>query len=376
MTSTQASGSSSIDELAAKVGRRWPAIDTCAADSKTERDRIITALESEKLIPPDCSFIVSGSLARNEFTPGPQGVGKLDKKTEGSDVDWTLLVDGAADPQHLPAVQKIAKVLQELGFKPPGPAAVFGGLAFSHELVHLIGGDNDTNRNLTRRILLLLESRALGDDNGVRDRVMRAILRRYLDEDKGYHAVHGWDIKVPRFLLNDIARYWRTMTVDYAAKRREREWSGWAIRNFKLRMSRKLIFVAGFAMCLNCELRPPHGVRKQEQSENDFYAALSDYLLGFTNRTPLEILADFGMAFDPTGTTVAELFEHYDAFLAILRDHDQRARLESMDLEEALTDPVFTRAREVGTNFQEGLNKLFFSTDGELTRKAQRYGVF
>ena len=47
-----------------------------------------------------------------------------------------------------------------------------------------------------------------------------------------------------------------------------------------------------------------------------------------------------------------------------------------MDLDEAISDPVFTRAREVGTNFQEGLNKLFFSMNDELTRKAQRYGVF
>lgn len=346
----------------------------CADDSKLQQDRIISALESEKLIPPDCSFIVSGSLARDEFTPGPAG--KAEKKTEGSDVDWTLIVDGAADPQHLPAVQKIAKLLQELGFKPPGPTAVFGGLAFSHELVHLIGGDTDTNRNLTRRILLLLESRMLGDDNGVRERVMRAILRRYLDEDKGYHVVHGWNIKVPRFLLNDITRFWRTMTVDYAAKRREREWSGWAIRNFKLRMSRKLIFVAGLIMCLNCELRPPESVRKQEQSESDFYAALSDFLLGFTNRTPLEVLAEFGMAFDSKGTTIAEIFNYYDAFLAILRDHDQRARLESMDLDAAINDPVFANARIVGNGFQEGLNKLFFSTDDNLTQKTQRYGVF
>lgn len=213
------SEANAVSTLAKKLGRTWSAIDACAADADIQRQRIIDMLRLEKLIPADCSFIVSGSLARDEFTPGPIGDGP-DNQTEGSDVDWTLLVDGEADPQHLPAVQKISNVLKELGFKPPGPTALFGGLVFSHELVHVIGGDADTNRNLTRRILLLLESRVLEEASAVRERVMRNIFRRYLDEDRGYHAVHGLRIKVPRFLLNDISRFWRTMAVDYAAKRR------------------------------------------------------------------------------------------------------------------------------------------------------------
>ena len=34
-------------------------------------------------------------------------------------------------------------------------------MAFSHEIVHHIGGQADTNRNTTQRILLLLEATAL-----------------------------------------------------------------------------------------------------------------------------------------------------------------------------------------------------------------------
>ena len=364
-----------VSTLAKKLGRTRTAIDTCAIDADTQRQRIIAVLREQKLVPSDCSFIVSGSLARDEFTPGPAGDGS-DKKTEGSDVDWTLLVDGEADPQHLPAIQEIASELEELGFKPPGPTALFGGLVFSHQLVHVIGGEDDTNRNLTRRILLLLESRALWEASAVRERVMRNIFRRYLDEDRGYHAVHGLRIKVPRFLLNDISRFWRTMAVDYAAKRRERAWSGWAIRNVKLRMSRKLIFLAGLAMCLSCQLTPPASVLKEGLSESDFYAALNDFMRGFTNRTPLDVLAGFCLEFDEYGDASAEIFDNYDAFLSILRNHDKRSRLERMDLDDAITDDVFAEARAVGDGFQGGLDKLFFETKPELRRAAQRYGVF
>jgi predicted nucleotidyltransferase len=41
----------------------------------------------------DTSVVVFGSLGRNEFT-------------EASDIDWTLLIDGSADPMHLEVTQK------------------------------------------------------------------------------------------------------------------------------------------------------------------------------------------------------------------------------------------------------------------------------
>jgi hypothetical protein len=114
MTPMPASSDSAVASLAKKLGRTWSAIDACAIDADMQRQRISDVLRKEKLIPSDCSFIVSGSLARNEFTPGPSK-GATDKKIEGSDIDWTLLVDGEADPQHLPAIQKIANVLKDLG---------------------------------------------------------------------------------------------------------------------------------------------------------------------------------------------------------------------------------------------------------------------
>ncbi len=35
-------------------------------------------------------------------------------------------------------------------------------MAFSHDIIHQIGGQDDTNKNTTQRILLLLESCAIG----------------------------------------------------------------------------------------------------------------------------------------------------------------------------------------------------------------------
>jgi hypothetical protein len=285
------------------------------------------------------------------------------------------LVDGQADPQHPAVAQNIVAQLRELNKKAPGPTAVFGGLTFSHELIHQIGGEGDTNRNTTRRILLLLESREIGQ-GGVRDRVMRGLLRRYLDEDRGYHALHDWKVRAPRFLLNDIVRFWRTMAVDYAAKRRDRQWQGWAIRNFKLRMSRKLIFAAGLAMCMSCELMPEDAfVGEGSKDPSEVYTAMQDFLIRFANRTPLASLAAFALRFGAV-STAGTLFDAYDEFLGILSDSEKRERLTSMDHDAAITDALFQETRRIGTAFQSGLTKLFFDTDTALTSATQRYGVF
>ena len=84
-------------------------------------------------------------------------------------------------------------------------------------LIHEIGGEDDNNRNTTRRLLLLLESRAIGREDAYK-RVVRSILERYLLEDRGFWR--GTQYRVPRFLQNDFARYWRTLAVDFAYKLR------------------------------------------------------------------------------------------------------------------------------------------------------------
>jgi hypothetical protein len=130
----------------------------------------------------------------------------------------------------------------------------FGNLAFSHDIIHQIGGQNDTNRNTTQRILLLLESATIGRNDQAYERVIRGVISRYLEEDTHLLTADSKRYRVPRFLLNDIVRFWRTMAVDFASQQRDRAGEGWGLRNAKLRMSRKLIFATGLLVCFSCNL--------------------------------------------------------------------------------------------------------------------------
>ena len=361
----------SLNNLVRRHAIQVSAIEAAVAKSKEKQCEVQTAL-SELLdsLPVDLDLVICGSLARGEFT-------------NGSDIDWTLMIDGAVDSNHLLIAKEVERRFREAGFQKPGPAGPFGNVAFSHDLVHLIGGDTDTNANTTRRILLLLESCSVGHTL-VRERVIRSILARYLEQDTHFRPTNGHKIYVPRFLINDFVRYWRTIAVDYAGKIRGRGTKGWALRNLKLRMSRKMIFVAGLLMCFECELHRP----KADPAHNDLFAELFSekkdsilpfiqQLMSFVNRTPLDILAEAVINYAPDSRGLAErLFASYDSFLAKMDDKELRIRLEKLSYDEAKNDRDFNALREVGRQFQDGLVELFFRSDQELCKLTQEYAVF
>lgn len=254
----------------------------------------------------------------------------------------------------------------------PGATGAFGGLTNSHDLIHKIGGLDDTNVNLTQRNLLLLESVTIGDGEA-HDRVIRNVLRRYIEEDLGRTGDDPY--RVFRFLLNDIARYWRTLAVDFAQKRRDREGAKWALRTAKLRMSRKLIYAAGLIICYSCTRMSKGGT---EEAREVSILRVVRHLETMAAKTPLDILAGTILDYsDVLGSAGKKLFGAYDVFLAVLDDPEKRTRLEKLAPEAAEGDRVYEEVRHASDAFQEALTEIFFDRGGtpipSLTRK---YGVF
>lgn len=355
-----------LETLEKRTGSRWEHLRTARDTSTCESAEITTALDT--FPTADASIVVVGSLARKEFTPD-------------SDIDWTLLLDGMSRPQDEQVARDIRQVLNGLGKKQPGREGVFGTFVSSHDLIHRIGGETDTNANTTRRILLLLESVAIGRPDA-HNRVLNNILYRYVDEDRGLWFGSN-DSKVPRFLFNDVARYWRTMAVDFAYKQRTRPDGGFLLRNTKLRMSRKLLFLAGMLTCFDCHTR-----FRDESERKDFYRrkpvqATIERLRKVLAKPPLEILASALQDYSEYDESIKKLFDAYDDFVGMLADETilpngqtKRKHLDSLPVDHIDTDAVASEAREISHRFRDAISELFLTKETELGRLTLEYGVF
>jgi predicted nucleotidyltransferase len=347
-----------LQRLAQRLDRAWPHLEAAQNESDKTRAHLTTRLVDR--VPEDTSLVVFGSLARGELTTG-------------SDLDWTLLVDGRAHEAHHTGVQAIARIFNEEDVKKPGPTGVFGNFAFSHPIVHQIGGQEDTNKNTTQRILLLLESIALGRED-VHERVLRLVLSRYVEDDRGLRFSRKAK-RIPRFLLNDIVRYWRTVTVDFVYKQRERA-DGWALRNAKLRMSRKLIFVSGLLTCFGPELFAEPG---ETWTGADGYADTSrivQFLLERTRLSPLNQLAEAALRPSISPETAGTIFDAYNDFIGVLADDAKRDHLKELTFDEFGNDQLFKDVQRITGKFQDGLEKMFFEEDEGLKKLIRDYGVF
>lgn len=276
--------------------------------------------------------------------------------TAGSDDDYVVLVRGPSPADDWGAERDTAARIAERfardpgGFGAPGRQGIFAEVVYSGDLMR-VGLDDDTNTNLTRRMLLVLESVAACHAD-VLDGVRLDVIYDYVSDALRDH-------RPPRFLLNDLVRYWRTIGVDFVAKDRERGGAGWGLRNAKLRTSRKLLFASGLLPVLRC-----HELRAEE---------IAPFLAEQFAMPPTDRVADAFLRYGATAQG-AEALAAYDAFVALLDDEAARAELGALDSRAAAdASPRWREVAELGATIERALLALLFET--ELGPVAQRYAV-
>lgn len=367
-----------LKELSSRLGSDWKNIQ--AAQNRTAQviERLTELVGRVPGPVSDTSIVLNGSLARFECT-------------QGSDLDWTLLVDAQANADHQENFLSIKDaltprqpgVVQDVftasGLKPPGSEGTFGNLAFSQPMIHYIGGENDSNSNTTRRVLLLLEALPLGSRREAFDRVRLNILKRYLIEDRGiFHQSLEGEIRwIPLFLLNDFARYWRTMAVDFAYKQFNRGRKGYALRGIKLGTSRKLLYGSALLACFWCD---PLVSNREDRVPN--VQSLTDLLDVFLSKPPLERFALYFVSNIGNGRSekleenARKLFDSYDDFLGLLNDEEKRDHLEKLRPEEEGSSQTYSNAREIRHRFRLAIQETFTSEYSPLRNHTISKGIF
>jgi len=322
-----------LSALGAAGGVGFRALEAARARTAARCDAARIAL-ADMPRDADVAVVLLGSWGRGELT-------------SGSDDDVLVVTTGARRPGLRPAVHE----LQPAFARATGGQGTFDDVVTVDELA-TIGLQEDSNRVLTRRMLVLLESAPL-----LGPEVHRDVLARLLD---GYLGGERRDRRPPRFLLNDVVRYWRTVAVDFEAKARAGDDGKWALRHAKLRTSRTMLFAGGLLPLLEC-----HHVTADDAPA---------LLLGELLQPPTDRIAAAFLRYEAVDAGVRTLGA-YDRFLALLDDPGRRATLEGLSRTRAREDPTFQECRRLGREIQQGLTALLFERE-PLRRLVRQYGVF
>ena len=292
--------------------------ERCSAFSEQKISQLREKLNGLTL--DDRIVLLYGSFARREAS-------------EQSDIDFSIISDQEHKDSDL--IDTIRTRIDSV--VPAGPASdgVFGNEVERAEILSNIGGQDDSNANITHRVLILLEGEWLGNPDGLRE-FRRAILERYIQSGMTDH-------QLALFLLNDIIRYYRTVAVDYEFKTsQDGDSKPWAIRNIKLVFSRKLLYASGlFSIGMTADRARDE---KIQILEGLFELPVIDRMKRICGESRID-----------------GVLESYNKFLGELENPEMREQLVTLKPTER-QDPVFRRVKNEGHHFTRELLKLFENT--------------
>jgi hypothetical protein len=342
---------------------RLPNLSDAAKKSETDVRRFTEyAAEAAAKFPviakrakdDDVDIVLLGSLARGEAT-------------DGSDCDYFVLQNDC-EPEISQHLTEIASaVRKELQYDEPGSQGVFGDIVIAASLYERVGLESDSNQNLTHRLLLLTESVSVFSPR-TRDAVIGRILKRYSLDNYSPNTGEPDEAKVPRYLLNDLVRFWRTMAVDFGAKRWRGGRAGSNLRLLKLRTTRKILFAGPLSTVL---LVP---VRTSKASE------LGEYLESALSQPPLAQLAgllsdDKVSLLGSSKDAIGKILLAYDELLGLFDDKVTREAIKNSAAHTATYSKIKAKCDRIAVDIESSLEKLFFD-DPLLAHPVRQYGLF
>jgi hypothetical protein len=195
---------------------------------------VFTEKEFDKSFLENICVYVCGSLARYELV-------------KNSDLDLFFINSSNKEFSVLYKqlfFQKLYEINNQLGYKAPSKFGQFWDFTSKKNLLDIGSQLEDYNNSLTARLLLLLESKPIFNEN-LYNKIIEETVEKYFVDYGG----HETDF-VPMFLINDIFRYWYTLTLNYEYRRDNKDSQNdkcW--KRLKLKYAR-LLTIFSFIACL------------------------------------------------------------------------------------------------------------------------------
>lgn len=190
--------------------------------------------EFDKLFLADVCVYACGSLARFELV-------------EDSDLDLFFINNTDEEFSNLKKYNffsTLHKIIKNLGFSDPSKEGMYWDFIAKKDLLDIGSRKEDYNNSLTARLLLILESKPIFNEQ-LYDNIVNEVVEKYFVDFDGREGDF-----YPMFLMNDIFRYWYTLTLNYEFRRdnndspNEKYW-----KRLKLKYAR-LLTCFSFVVCL------------------------------------------------------------------------------------------------------------------------------
>ena len=256
---------------------------------------------------------------------GAGSYGRLEA-SEYSDIDMFFLCNNSRSQIFEPNINKIrlfARIIntvEDLKFPKFSNDGEFLKLLHLDEMVKKLGGQNDDYENhFTTRMLLLLESKCLYKREIYKESIERIVNSYFRDYPK-----HKKNFK-PLFIINDIARYWKTLCLNYEHKRNQRIDSSIVesdeqkvkvkqkVKNFKLKISRMTTCFATIA-ALSCQLESiteKDVIEMVELTPRQRLQKISEFIPSSKSKID-ELICEYEWFLEMTGLSTEKLHAHFE----------------------------------------------------------------
>ena len=265
-------------------------IKSTSQERLEELRKEISKIELQDTLENKICVFACGSLGRLEMT-------------EQSDLDLFFIsnVDWAEGQTEMsvPTLDKylffsqLYDINRRLQYKDPSKRGMYWDFISKRNLLDIGSREEDYNNSFTARMLLLLESKPLYNQPAY-DKLIKETVGKYFVDYEDYS-----DEFFPLFLMNDILRYWYTLTLNYEYRR---DFSEDANKKYWKRLKLKyprLITCFSMLACLYQEKITP------------------DDVVHFSEITPFERLELLAQKDENLREVVTSIFTEYEWYLEL-----------------------------------------------------------